>query len=95
MKRRWQPFTKFRKQPIRRVWVYQTAWALFNLGRKDEASKTVEEFLRKYPEDPGGVVYSVAAMLAAAGGNEMKAEEIDKAGSRTGEGIHPLSSHRV
>ena len=68
-------------------WVYQTAWALFNLGRKDEASKIVEEFLRKYPEDPGGVVYSVAAMLAAAGGNETKAEEMIKRAAELGKGF--------
>ena len=69
------------------LWGYQTAWALFNLGRKDEASKTVEEFLRKYPEDLGGVVHSVAAMIAAADGNETKAEEMIKRAAEQGKGF--------
>ena len=69
------------------LWGYQTAWALFNLGRKDEASKTVEESLLKYPEDLGGVVHSVAAMLAAADGNETKAEEMIKRAAEQGKGF--------
>ena len=39
---------------------HQIAWALFNLGRKEEASATLEQFLRDYPEDNGGLFTSRA-----------------------------------
>ena len=53
---------------------HQTAWALFNLGRKDEASATLEKLLRDYPEDTGGVFTSVQAVLAASAGQGRIAE---------------------
>ncbi|MEP6602188.1 MAG: winged helix-turn-helix domain-containing protein, partial [Nitrospirota bacterium] len=46
----------------------QIAWALFNLGRKEEASATLEQLLRDYPEDSGGLFTSVQAVLAASAG---------------------------
>jgi serine/threonine protein kinase/Flp pilus assembly protein TadD len=79
-------FYKFPEAGNPSLWAYQTAWALFNLGRKDEASKTVEEFLRKYPEDTGAV-YSFGAMLAAAAGDEHKAEEMIRSGQEKGKGF--------
>ncbi len=36
---------------------HQIALALFNLGRKEEASATIEQFLRDYPEDKRRTVY--------------------------------------
>ena len=53
---------------------HQTAWALFNLGRKDEASATLEKLLKDYPEDTGGVFTSVQAVLAASAGQGRIAE---------------------
>jgi DNA-binding winged helix-turn-helix (wHTH) protein/TolB-like protein/Tfp pilus assembly protein PilF len=63
--------TKFNPQQI---WGYQTAWALFQIGRKDEAAAIVEESLMKYPEDEGGSLTSFEAILAASNGNRSKAE---------------------
>jgi len=52
----------------------QIAWALFNLGRKDEARQRLEDFLSRDPEDKGGVLASVQAMLQASAGREREAE---------------------
>ncbi|MDQ3667467.1 MAG: hypothetical protein M3410_12990, partial [Acidobacteriota bacterium] len=51
------------------------ATALFQLGRTQEASYIVEEYLRAYPTDEGGNVTSVKAMLLAKAGKEREAEE--------------------
>ena len=47
---------------------HQIAWALFNLGKKAEASATLELLLKDHPEDSGGVFTSIQAVLAAAAG---------------------------
>jgi TolB-like protein/Flp pilus assembly protein TadD len=54
---------------------HQIAWALFNLGRTEEASATLEKLLRDYPEDNGGLFTSVQAVLAASAGQEHRAED--------------------
>ncbi|HZS07752.1 MAG TPA: protein kinase [Blastocatellia bacterium] len=51
------------------------ATALFQLGRMDEASAVVEEYLKTYPKDEGGNVTSVKAMLLARAGKAREAEE--------------------
>lgn len=53
---------------------YQSAWALLHLGRNAEAAATLEEFLRDYPEDNGGLYTSVKAVLAASAGRTDEAE---------------------
>ena len=54
---------------------YQTAWGLLHLDKKDEATATLNDFLRNYPEDNGGLYTSVQAVLAASTGREREAEE--------------------
>lgn len=49
---------------------YQTAWALFNLGKKEEAAAKIVELLTHYPKDSGGLFNSVQAVLAASVGDE-------------------------
>jgi DNA-binding winged helix-turn-helix (wHTH) protein/TolB-like protein/Tfp pilus assembly protein PilF len=56
------------------LWTYQTAWVLFQLGRRDEAKATVEEELKNGQQDEGGLLTSMNAMLAAAAGNTREAE---------------------
>jgi tetratricopeptide (TPR) repeat protein len=51
------------------------AIALFQLGRIQEASEVVEDYLKTYPTDEGGNVTSVKAMLLAKAGKEREAEE--------------------
>jgi tetratricopeptide (TPR) repeat protein len=54
---------------------YHIALALFHLGRKEEASTTLDHFLREHPEDNGGLFTSVQAILAASAGEERLAED--------------------
>ncbi|MDQ3650637.1 MAG: winged helix-turn-helix domain-containing protein [Acidobacteriota bacterium] len=66
---------------------HQTTWALFNLGRKEEASAMIEQFLRDYPEDSGGLFTSIEAVLAASVGQERRAEETIRLAVERGKGF--------
>ena len=68
-------------------WGYQTAWALFQLGRKDEAAARIEESLKNYPQDEGGTLTSMEALLAASAGEEQKAGEKIKRAAEIGKGF--------
>ena len=57
---------------------YQPIWALFDLGRKNEALEAAKEAMRRDPEDAGGNISSVMAMLAAASGEVREAEALIK-----------------
>jgi len=65
----------------------QIVWSLFNLGRKDEASATLEQFLQDYPEDSGGLFTSLEAILAASAGQERRAEDKIKLAIERGKGF--------
>lgn len=52
-----------------------TAWALFQLGRKDESAAKIEDLLKRYPEDAGGQLTGVQVLLLAASGEAAKAED--------------------
>lgn len=66
---------------------HQIAWALFNLGKRDEASAVLDQLLRDYPQDTGGVFTSVQAVLAASNGQERIAEEKIKLAIEKGKGF--------
>ena len=66
---------------------HQIVWALFNLGRREEASATLEQFLRDYPEDNRGLLTSVQAVLAASAGQERMAEDKIKSAVERGKGF--------
>lgn len=53
---------------------YQMAWSLFCLGRTREAFAVVDEYLKKYPADEGGLLSSMQALLYAATGQPKLAE---------------------
>lgn len=53
---------------------YQTAWALFNLGRFSDASVLITQMLRDYSADDGALFLSMQAVLAAATQKEQSAE---------------------
>ncbi|MFN2533127.1 MAG: hypothetical protein ABR555_17725 [Pyrinomonadaceae bacterium] len=57
------------------MWSFQTATALFQLWRDDDASTLIEKSLRDYPKDEGGVGTSVKAMILAKAGKAHEAEE--------------------
>jgi serine/threonine protein kinase/Flp pilus assembly protein TadD len=65
--------TPLEKNPS--LWAFQMATALFELGRTQEAEAVVDEYLRKYPKDEGGVGTSVKAMIQAKAGKNREAEE--------------------
>jgi serine/threonine protein kinase/Flp pilus assembly protein TadD len=51
-----------------------TSTALFRLGRNDEASTIISQFFKDYPNDEGGLVTSVKAMMLAKAGKNSEAE---------------------
>ena len=51
------------------------AVAFFELGRTEEASRIIEDYLKNYSTDEGGNVTSVKAMLFAKAGKQPEAEE--------------------
>ncbi len=68
----------FKSTPLEKnpsLHAFQTATALFNLGRIQEATEIIDKYLRDYPNDEGGVGTSVKAMIFAKNGNIPKAEE--------------------
>ena len=64
-----------------------TADALFQLGRTQEASELVENYLKTYPTDEGGNVTSAKAMLLAKAGKEHEAEETIQRAIEIGKGF--------
>lgn len=66
---------------------FQTATALLQLGRTQEASEIVEEYLNTYATDEGGTVTSVKAMLLAKAGKEREAEETIRRAVEIGKGF--------
>ena len=53
---------------------FQTATALFRLGREQEAAQLIDRFLGEFPNDEGGVGNSVRAMMLAKAGRRREAE---------------------
>jgi len=66
---------------------HQIGWALFNLGKKEEASALLEQLLKDHPEDTGGVFTSIQAVLAASAGQERLAEDRIKSAIEKGKGF--------
>jgi len=66
---------------------YQTAWVLFNLGRKEEASTMIDQLLTDYPDDDGALFISMQAVLAASAGEEGKARASIELTIQTGKGF--------
>lgn len=67
----------FNSTPLERnpsLWGYQSATALFRLGREAEATALINRFLRDHPSDEGGVGTSVRAMMLAKAGRRPEAE---------------------
>lgn len=66
---------------------YQLAWATFSSGQTDEAISRVQNYLQQHPDDRGGLLSSVRAMMFAATGQHERAEkEIVTAQTRRGFG---------
>jgi TolB-like protein/lipoprotein NlpI len=66
---------------------YHFVWALVLSGRSAEAAPVIEDYLRRTPQDPGGVVTGVRAILHAKAGDARAAEaDIKKAAKGVGFG---------
>jgi TolB-like protein/Tfp pilus assembly protein PilF len=68
------------------LWGFHMAFALFHLGRRDEAAVVVGQSLQELPRDEGGLLASMQAMLAAAAGDDRTAEERIKRAIDVGHG---------
>ncbi|HJX93432.1 MAG TPA: protein kinase [Pyrinomonadaceae bacterium] len=66
---------------------HQMAYALFCLGKKEEASATLVQFLKDYPEDNRGLLTSLEAVLAASDKQERRAEEKIQLAVKKGKGF--------
>ena len=55
-------------------WAFQSSFALQHLGRPDEAQKRVDTLLAEKPEDRGGSLTAMQALLAAEAGDTHTAE---------------------
>jgi serine/threonine protein kinase/Tfp pilus assembly protein PilF len=56
------------------LWAFQSATALWRMGRSEEANQLLDDYLQKYPQDEGGVGTSVKAMMLAKAGKNREAE---------------------
>jgi tetratricopeptide (TPR) repeat protein len=73
-----EAFRIFNSTPLEKnpaLLAFYTSNALFRLGRSDEASALIEKFLKEYPQDEGGAVTSVKAMMLAKAGKKREAED--------------------
>ena len=66
---------------------HEAAWALLNLGRKEEASAAIEQYLKDHPEDYGGLFTSLEAVVAASARQEHRAEDKIKLAIERGKGF--------
>ncbi len=69
------------------LWSHRKAVALLCLDRDSEASSLIEEYLRKNPKDPGGLVTSERAVLFAKRGDTRRAEADIQTAVTKGEGF--------
>lgn len=69
------------------LWTYQMAFALFQLGRKEQAAFLIEDYLRKNPVDEGGVANGMQALLHADAGNAALAEKSIQMAIESGKGF--------
>lgn len=71
------------------LWSYQVAHALLEQGKRDEAAATIAEARRNAEQDEGGLLTAIEAMLAAAAGDTVTAEEKIERAAELGKGyIH-------
>ena len=76
-----EAFQIFNSTPLEKnpsLLAFYTSNALFRLGRNEEASALIAQFLRNYPKDEGGAVTSVKAMMLAKAGKKREAEDTIK-----------------
>jgi TolB-like protein/DNA-binding winged helix-turn-helix (wHTH) protein/Tfp pilus assembly protein PilF len=70
------------------LWAFQTSFALQHLGRREEAQKRVDSLLAEKPDDRGGSLTAMQALLAADAGDARKAEAKIREALAKGKGFH-------
>ena len=97
-----EAFQIFNSTPLEKspsLLAFYTSTALFRLGRNQEASAVIEQFLKSYPNDEGGLVTSVKAMMLAKAGKEREAEDAIQRAIEIGRGYahfhHTFLQHRI
>jgi len=55
-------------------WNYDATWALIQLDRNDDASALIERYLHDHPEDRGGLMTGLRAIVSAKQGDARRAE---------------------
>lgn len=65
----------------------QMVWALWNLGRTDEARSVMDTYLKQYPDDNRGLFTSIQAVMAAAEGKNDEAERLIAIAREKGKGF--------
>ena len=68
-------------------WHFDMTWALIELGRNDGAAALIERYLRGHPEDRGGLMTSLRAMLFAKQGDVRGAEADIQSAIQRGKGF--------
>ena len=66
---------------------HQIVWALFNLGRKDEALATVRRFIAEHPDENRSLMESIEAVIAASDGRREDAERHIQTALNRGKGF--------
>jgi serine/threonine protein kinase len=69
------------------LWAFQCASALWRMGRAEEATQLLDDYLQKYPQDQGGVGTSVKAMMLAKAGKNREAESAIQSSIEIGRGF--------
>ena len=68
------------------LWAAQYTFALFQLGRKEDAASRVDEFLKECPDDKGGSLTAMQALVLASVGDQAQAERKIERATFIGEG---------
>ena len=85
-----EAFQIFNSTPLEKnpaLLAFYTSNALFRLGRNEEASALIEQYLKNYPNDEGGAVTSVKAMMLAKAGRRKRRRKRNPARSSRSAGV--------
>ena len=68
-------------------WNFDATWALIELGRNGDASTLIERYLHGHPEDRGGLMTSLRAIVSAKRGDARRAEADIQSAIEKGKGF--------
>ena len=68
-------------------WTFDATWALIQLGRNDDAYALIERYLHDHPEDRGGLMTGLRAIVFAKQGDARRAEADIQSAIQKGKGF--------